>query len=419
MRIKHTEKISLAISILLFVVLFYLFSSLDYKHKSDKTSYQRFTSKIKSGVTYFIFEKELSVMPGDFLHLYSPDNELVEKYEVESIAVPSRQEITLHTTGQSFTGTTRQELSIEKGWEKSTGVVSLRDGRETLQVKISDIDKINGKLWLRINANLDTLNSQKTKLSFYQKIQSNEGIKSSFERVKWTSTSGEANQTLYDMFTPPIIYIHDGELTTKLPEKKAIVEEIEPFGLELIEVTKAEYPFRLKSWVGQTPYFEDTGTIEEGNGKTIRNRIEVGKPYKRIINRKPGQPSLEVCDENDPDKMFMVQFFTVQQYRNPETGGLKPVGRAMIKDYRMDGDPFEINSLMKKVYAGSLKIRFKASLPNLPSEEFTYDSSSDIGVFDYGGRKFIVSNIELKNKTLKVTKQDPRIAEDSFQNFSF
>ena len=145
MRIKHTEKISLSISILLFVVLFYFFSSLDYKHKSDKTSYQRFTSKIKSGVTYFIFEKELSVMPGDFLHLYSPDNELVEKYEVESITVPSRQEITLHTTGQSFTGTTRQELSIEKGWEKSTGVVSLRDGRETLQVKISDIDKINGK----------------------------------------------------------------------------------------------------------------------------------------------------------------------------------------------------------------------------------------------------------------------------------
>ena len=236
MRIKHTEKISLSISILLFVVLFYFFSSLDYKHKSDKTSYQRFTSKIKSGVTYFIFEKELSVMPGDFLHLYSPDNELVEKYEVESIAVPSRQEITLHTTGQSFTGTTRQELSIEKRWEKSTGVVSLRDGRETLQVKISDIDKINGKLWLRINANLDTLNSQKTKISFYQKIQSNEGIDSSFERVKWTSTSVDANQTLYDMFTPPIIYIHDGELTTKLPEKKAIVEEIQRRDLNCLDI---------------------------------------------------------------------------------------------------------------------------------------------------------------------------------------
>jgi len=419
MRIKHTEKISLAISLVLFVVLFYFFSSLDYEYQSDKISHQRFTSKIKSGVTYFIFEKKLSVMPGDFLHLYSQDNELIEKHEVESIMIPSRQEITLNTADQSITGTTRQELFIEKGWGKSTGVVSLREGRETLQVKISDIDKINGKLWLRMNADLDTLNGQETKLSFYQKILSNEGLESSFDRVKWTSTSVEANQTLYDMFTPPIIYIHDGELTTKLPEKKAVVEEIEPFGLELIEVTKAEYPFRLKSWVGQTPYFEDTSTIEEGNGKTIRNRIEVGKPYKRIINRKPGQPSLEVCDENDPDKMFMVQFFTVQQYRNPETGGLKPVGRAMIKDYRIGGNPFEVNSLMEKVYAGSLKIRFKASLPNLPSEEFIYDSSNDVEVFNYGGRKFIVSNIELENKTLKVTKQDPRVANDSFQNFSF
>ena len=62
----------------------------------------------------------------------------------------------------------------------------------------------------------------------------------------------------------------------------------------------------------------------------VRNRIEVGKPYKRVTNRKPGQQSFEICENNDSEKFFTVQYFTVQQYRNPETGGLKPVGRAMM-----------------------------------------------------------------------------------------
>jgi hypothetical protein len=220
------------------------------------------------------------------------------------------------------------------------------------------------------------------------------------------------------MFTPPIIFIHDGQLTTKLPEKEKEAEEIEPFGLSLVEVTKAEYPFRLKSWVGQTPYFEDL-TVTEASGAGVRNRIEVGKSYKRTLNRKPGQPSLEICDNNDSDKIFVVQYFAVQQYRNPDTGGLKPVGRAMIKDFRIEGAPFEINSLMQKVYAGSLKMTFRASLPGLTSEEFTFDSSDGERVFDFGGRRYQISKIDFENKMIRVVKQDPRSAEDAFQSFSF
>ena len=184
-------------------------------------------------------------------------------------------------------------------------------------------------------------------------------------------------------------------------------------------VTKAEYPLRLKSWVGSTPYFEDLATIEDGTGKIIRNRIEVGKPHKRVEDRKPGQQSFEICDSNDTDKIFTVQYFAVQQYRNPETGGLKPVGRAMIQDHKLGGKPFEINTLMKGVYAGNMTFNFMASLPGLDPKEFSFSSSDSLATLEYGGRKYLVSEIDLESKTLRVTKQDPRLEEDSYQTFSF
>jgi hypothetical protein len=357
-------------------------------------------------------------MPGEFLHIYKSDNDSYDKYAVKSILIPSREKINVFTENETITGTTRQEIILENDWQDSPNILSLRSGKETFQVRFVDIKRIRGNLHLNINTDLKTINNLEYNISFYQKSQSTHDIISTPEKTKWNNGLADKNQTIYDMFTPPIIFIHDGQLTTKLPEKEKEAEEIEPFGLSLIEVSKAEYPLRLKSWVGQTPYFEDL-TTKEASGNAVRNRIEVGKTYKRIVNRKPGQPSLEICDNNDSDKLFIVQYFAVQQYRNPETGGLKPVGRAMIQDFRIEGPPFEINSLMKKVYAGSLKMSFRASLPGLAPEEFTFESSDEIRVFDFGGRRYQISNIDFENKMIKVTKQDPRSTEDSVQSFSF
>ena len=299
------------------------------------------------------------------------------------------------------------------------GVFSIRQNKETIQVKLSDVVGIRGKLWLYIDANLKTLNDEDLTVSFYQKTTHSQTEAHLPERLKWINSGTEENQSAYDLFTPPIIYIHNGELTTRLPEKEVEEEKIEPFGLSLVGVTKSEYPLRLKSWVGNTPYFEDLATIEDGTGKIIRNRIEVGKPHKRVEDRKPGQQSFEICDSNDTDKIFTVQYFAVQQYRNPETGGLKPVGRAMIQDHKLGGKPFEINTLMKGVYAGNMTFNFMASLPGLDPKEFSFSSSDSLATLEYGGRKYLVSEIDLESKTLRVTKQDPRLEEDSYQTFSF
>jgi hypothetical protein len=416
MKIPHLEKVILFISIIIFGVLTTIFTTDKNKIIIDEINYSRFEIKSKSGESYFLFSQPLSIMPGEFIHIYNRDNELQDKYEVESILIPSREEVTVFTENETITGTTRQEIILENKWQDSQAILALRNGRENSQIRFADIKRIKGILYININADIKTLNNLEYNISFYQKSQSNNNTAP--DKIKWTNGLSDKNLTIYDMFTPPIIFIHDGQLTTKLPEKEEEPEDIEPFGLSLVEVTKAEYPFRLKSWVGETPYFEDL-TVTEASGIGVRNRIEVGKPYKRILNRKPGQPSLEICDNNDSDKIFVVQYFAVQQYRNPNTGGLKPVGRAMIKDFRIEGDPFEINSLMEKVYAGSLKMTFRASLPGLTPEDVTFDSSDYETVFDYGGRRYHISSIDFENKMIRIAKLDPRSAEDTFQSFSF
>ena len=419
MRVKHIEKFSLVLALCLVVLSFFLFSS--YSAKSENNNYKNdlFESKKRSGTEYFIFRKEISIMPGELLSFYNEESELAESYEVQNILIPSRQEIEIITEDKKIKGTSRQEVIFEKNWRSLPGVFSIRQNKETIQVKLSDVVGIRGKLWLYIDANLRTLNDEDLTVSFYQKTTRAQTEAHLPERLKWINSGTEENQSAYDLFTPPIIYIHNGELTTRLPEKEVEEEKIEPFGLSLVGVTKSEYPLRLKSWVGNTPYFEDLATIEDGTGKIIRNRIEVGKPHKRVEDRKPGQQSFEICDSNDTDKIFTVQYFAVQQYRNPETGGLKPVGRAMIQDHKLGGKPFEINTLMKGVYAGNMTFNFMASLPGLDPKEFSFSSSDSLATLEYGGRKYLVSEIDLESKTLRVTKQDPRLEEDSYQTFSF
>lgn len=419
MRVKHIEKFSLVLAICLVVLSFFLFSS--YSAKSENNNYKNdlFESKKRSGTEYFIFRKEISIMPGELLSFYNEESELAESYEVQNILIPSRQEIEIITEDKKIKGTSRQEVIFEKNWRSLPGVFSIRQNKETIQIKLSDVVGIRGKLWLKIDANLKTLNDEDLTVSFYQKTTRAQTEAHLPERLKWINSGTEENQSAYDLFTPPIIYIHNGELTTRLPEKEVKEEKIEPFGLSLVGVTKAEYPLRLKSWVGNTPYFEDLATIEDGTGKIIRNRIEVGKPHKRVEDRKPGQQSFEICDSNDTEKIFTVQYFAVQQYRNPETGGLKPVGRAMIQDHKLGGKPFEINTLMKGVYAGNMTFNFMASLPGLDPKEFSFASSDSVATLEYGGRKYLVSEIDLESKTLRVTKQDPRLEEDSHQTFSF
>ena len=116
----------------------------------------------------------------------------------------------------------------------------MRSDREKIlcKSKISDILKIKGKLWLSIDAELDDLNDKTNTPSFYQKTIVAQPDNFIQEKVKWLSPGNDGNISTYDLFTPPIIYIHDGELTAKLPEAQTEDDVAEPFGITLIGITK-------------------------------------------------------------------------------------------------------------------------------------------------------------------------------------
>ena len=85
MKIPHLEKVFLIISIILFGVLISIFTTNKNNIIIEEIDYSRFEIKSKSGESYFLFSQPLSIMPGEFLHIYNQDNELQNKHEVESI----------------------------------------------------------------------------------------------------------------------------------------------------------------------------------------------------------------------------------------------------------------------------------------------------------------------------------------------
>lgn len=401
-------------------MLFILFSNTSPKLELFSSTNKTFTLKTKNGKTYFSLNRELSLLPGDFIHLTQDDGNNWTPFEIKAILLLARQEIRLSTPSGIISGTTRQDVVLDKKWRNSQGSISLRNGKEVSNIKYDDILRISGPLWLLTSIDSKTLKNDQNQLSFYQRTLNDQYSFGEVDKFKWTNPSTDENSTPYDLFTPPIIYIHNGDLTTRLPEKEVKAEELEPFGLTLTKVSKSEYPLILKSWVGETPYFEDLMSNGSSTlGKAVRNRVELGKPYKRDLSRKPGQPSLIPCDDNDSKKMFIVQHFAVQQYRNPQTGGLRPVGRAMIKDFQLGGNAFEINTLMTKVYAGNYTFHFLANLPNLSPQEFSFESASIDSTFDYGGRVYRFSSADYEDNSLVVTKEDPRQAEIFTKTFSF
>ena len=420
MNIKHIEKYLLLLSLVVLIVLFILLSNTSSQRSSIESSNQIFSLKTKNGKSYFSLNRKTSLVPGDFIHLSKNEDNNWSPYEIKSVLLLARQKIQLSTSSGIVSGTTRQDVILDKNWKNSHGIIALRDGKKVFNIQYNEILRITGTLWLLTDIDSKTIRNNQNQVSFYQRTLPDENFFTEIDKLKWTNPTSDENSTPYDLFTPPIIYIHDGDLTTRLPEKEVKTQVLEPFGLTLTKVSKSEYPLILKSWVGETPYFEDLMSNSSSNlGKVVRNRVELGKAYKRDLLRKPGQPSLIQCDDNDSQKMFIVQHFVVQQYRNPQTGGLRPVGRAMIKDFQLGGSAFEINTLMTKVFAGNYTFHFLANLPNLSPQEFSFESTSVDSTFDYGGRVFRFSSANYEDNSLVVTKEDPRQAEIFTKTFSF
>ena len=297
---------------------------------------------------------------------------------------------------------------MRNDWKKQRQPLSLSKDRKIINISFAEIDGIKSdhKVLFKTPKDIDL---QDFRLSFYQSKDIELSYFEMPERPQWEMKSLDNNETKYDLFTPPVIYLVDGKLSNIIPEESLVTQESEEkFGMELIRFSNEPYPYKLVSWIGEIPYFEDTQTRKSSVSRSfVRNRLEVGIPYKKNTQRAGGQPSLVPTSLEDNEKELMVEKFVVQQYKDEKSGGMKIIGRALVKDFKLGGKSFEINNQMKEVYAGNIKIEVRMTLDEIDDKVFTF-TTSDKGIsFDFGDRVYTVMEIDEASKKISVKKKGP------------
>ena len=416
---KYYDKLLLILGIL-FLALCFMFSLSSTDKSANTQIFSSFNFKVLDDSLLLLQNDDSKLLPGEFIFFKDPNEILWSKTKIKSVSFQRNSLVNIILNdGTLKSGTLKQKAVLTEDWNKTPNNFAIRVNRTTELIPFSKVHQISGKQELNLESiPASVIDNPDLELSFYQKatfpdISSDEQPTIS----KWTRKTNDLNTSSYDLFTPPVIYVHEGRLTTRLPDKE--LEELpeEPFGISLKSATRKSYPFRLSSWIGNTPYFEDLTSQESSTSdRPVRNRIKTNQFYKKNLDRKPGQPSLIECTPEDPDKLFIIEHFVVQQHKNPQTGGLRPVGRAMVRDLKFD-DPFEINSLMKEVFAGEIIFDFEITLPGYSGQSLSFTSSDNGKIFVVGGREYKIIEINLTSKFIKVTKQDPRLAnlvEESF-----
>ena len=345
------------------------------------------------------------LMPGDFI-FYKTNDSNFSKIKISKTFFKRRSEISvLLVTGKTITGTVKAKegLTLSESSLGSSAPLLLDVDRRATPIQMRQISKIIGNPVYILEDSADlTILKDKTP-HFYQRLN-NESPVILNKRPEWMEIPADENETIYDLFTPPLIYLIDNKLTTSLPDAPIEEKEKEPFGVSLISFEKIPYRFRLSSWIGNSPYVEDMKLTKEF-GRTTRNRLEVNKSYRLVENPKPGRPSLAEVDKNSSEKLLSLNYFTVQNVTQ-KNGGVKPVGRALIEDHSLGIKPFEMNSLMEEVFLGQFEVKMRIKIAKEDEKEVILSNIDEGREIPYNGRKYTVLGFDAERKAIKLRKQD-------------
>lgn len=427
---SHYEKLILAFSVILTLVFILLpfFADTDDITTDVSSSHSSFWFDInEEGSQYLNLSVESDLMPGDQVTFISRNEQTtIHTFEIEKIVLLEGNYYVINNGKEEIEGSlispnNEKNIIVSRDWKKGKeSLAILSDTGRPQSVPVSQSLSIFGERQIIFDQDIEEFDSDNFYISLYQGFSTISGDQNGtrVDRVRWTKSAEEKEDSIYDLFTPPIIYLIDGNLTTELPKKVVqTVEEIEDFGLVLEGFEKKPYRFKMSGWIGEVPIFDDQSPKVTERRQKNRNRMEKGVPYRENINGKAGSSSFIATTTDDENKILMVTHFVVQQIKDDKTGGVRPVGRALVQDYKLGGKPFEINSLMKEVFAGQNEIRMRFRLDGL-NEPMVF-SDKDIGkVFEFGTRKYLVKEIDLKMKSLVIEKRGPEPKDLRVQKFT-
>ena len=358
------------------------------------------------------------LMPGELVIIDGAEPDFFNgNFTVETILLPENytEVVLLLAGGKTISGKLKQsgKEELKKNWRFEAGSLSViieEGNKETEEaVRFAELEQLWGSTKLTVATEND--NEEEIEGDFaivtYQK-RGGVAVKSEPPRGgKWVELSlPKEGEPIYDLFTPPVLYVVNGRLETSLPEEAKPERPPEEFGLRLVVFEKVPYRFRIRSWIGDTPYLEDLRhEFPVGTGRYVRNRLQVRVPHKENINYKPGTPSLLPTNAEDPDKMIVVNAFAVQQVRDSQTGGIRPVGRAMIQDFRLPVKPFEINSFMEETHAGQYRIVVESTSKDIPEEKFSFEQNATGHPFRLAMRDYRILEIDVVKSRVHLEKQ--------------
>lgn len=410
---SNYEKLVLTLIALALVVmsLVSFFKSVDLTGQDSYLKLPSFSLESLGDEEVLILAKETELLPNDNINILNSRGELVASFRIKKVIFQKKSRVSIQLKSQALLRGRLLNPSntiLLDGWEKSRTPLAIETEKGVLSINFEKIAFIRGEQKLILDKPFGNFESSDYRISTYQSKNRFLSDSNRTERNRWTSNPIEENSSIYDLFTPPIIYLVDGALSTTLP--KAPEEKIkeEPFGLALISYIKEKYRFKMGGWIGQTPYFEDLQRkVSPSSIQNVRNRIEVNVPYKLNPNYKPGLSSLIKATAEDKDKLLIVEYFAVQQIPNQKTGGLRSVGRAMVKDFQIGGKAFEINSLMEDVYTDQYSILLRYELKGEVSKEITI-SEKEIGKkIIFGRRSYQILEIDSNEKKVVIQKNGP------------
>jgi hypothetical protein len=365
---------------------------------------------------YYESDIPMSLMPGNKISFFvnqDNDNNLTHA-NIVRIDFKRRSSLVVHLKdGTQFDATVKSKegLTLNLNWSKSNQLILLDDGNKIRSIPSRNIVRIVGKPKYFIEKDADLRKLIKFPVSFFQHKPKKSYTEFTPKITPWSQLNRDSNESIYDLFTPPLIYIIDGKLTTTLPEAE-IEEEKEKFGATLLNFVKKPYRFRLSSWIGNNPYLEDT-YLTQKLGIPVRKRLEVNRSYKLVESVKRGQSSLVVVDSNSSEKLITLKYFAVQQVPQ-KTGGVKPVGRALVIDHSVKEEPFELNSIMKEVDLGQFEVTLSLELDDKEKLSVSLNEKDEGREIEYYGRKFKILKWDTSRKSLVISKQiglSPEIEE--------
>lgn len=410
---NHYDKLLLVLNTLVLISLssYYIFDSSESSPNTKFTLQPHFAIDKLFDEEIVKLPKTTHLLPSQVLNFISTDND-IKSFTIQKVIFKRKAKVSIHLKNSStLVGRLLNSNAtvLSENWRLSKIPISIDTDSGIKNVSSKDITFIKGDQSIVLNNSLGDIDPDNWWISTYQNKSAFFNDLNQTDRVRWFNSSSDSNSTIYDLFTPPIIYLVDGILSTTLPTIETKNEQQEPFGISLVKFEKKKYRFRISSWIGQTPYFDDLHTKFSSNSdRYVKNRIELKVPYKLNLSYKPGSPTLLKTTLDDEDKLLMVEYFSVQQIKDPKTGGSRSVGRALVRDFTLGRKPFEINSLMKDVYSGETTIVLKVELPGLDIEEILL-SETDFGKkISLGHRTYEVLDVDSSKKKVTLKKSGPK-----------